>query len=82
MEASMHAIRVHEFGGPEMLRYEEVPRAESGPGEVLIRVEAAGVNPSECCKRTGFANIPGNLRPKNLVLPCTPGSDVSGIVAA
>ena len=41
----MKAIRVHEFGGPEVLRLEEVPTPQPGPGEVLIRMHAIGVNP-------------------------------------
>lgn len=42
---TMRAIRLHEHGGPEVLRYEEVPLPEVGPGEVLVRVHAVGVNP-------------------------------------
>lgn len=42
---TMRAIRLHEHGGPDVLRYEEVPIPEPGPGEVLVRVHAAGVNP-------------------------------------
>ncbi|TIT59163.1 MAG: NADP-dependent oxidoreductase, partial [Mesorhizobium sp.] len=39
----MMAWRVHEFGGPEVMRFEQIPRPNPGPGEVLIKVEAAGV---------------------------------------
>lgn len=42
---TMKAIRLHGFGGPEVLRHEEVPVPEPGPGEVLVRVHAAGLNP-------------------------------------
>lgn len=42
---TMKAIRLHEFGGPEVLRYDDVPVPEPGPGEVLVRVHAVGVNP-------------------------------------
>lgn len=42
---TMRAVRIYEYGGPEVMRYEDVPRPEPGPGEVLIRVHAAGVNP-------------------------------------
>ncbi len=76
----MKAVRLHAFGGPEVLRYEEVPLPEPGPGEVLIRVHAAGLNPPDWYARTGFANIPEAVRPK-LRLPFVPGSDVSGVVA-
>lgn len=40
---TMRASRLHEFGGPEVLRYEEVPVPDLGPGEVLVRVHAVGV---------------------------------------
>jgi len=49
----MKAIRVHEFGGPEVLRLEEVPTPEPGPGEVLVRMHAIGVNPVETYIRAG-----------------------------
>jgi NADPH:quinone reductase-like Zn-dependent oxidoreductase len=78
---TMKAVRVHAFGGPEVLTYEEVPRPEPGPGEVLIRVHAAGVNPPDWYARNGFANFPEAMRP-DLRLPFTPGSDVSGVVTA
>ena len=41
----MKAIRVTAFGGPEVLKLEEVPTPQPGPGEVLVRIRAAGVNP-------------------------------------
>ncbi|MGH8608988.1 MAG: NADP-dependent oxidoreductase, partial [Gammaproteobacteria bacterium] len=40
---TMKAVRIHSYGGPEVLQYEEAPRPKSAPGEVLIRVHAAGV---------------------------------------
>lgn len=49
----MKAVRVHEFGGPEVLRYENVPVPEPGPGEVRIRIEASGVNFVDTYQRTG-----------------------------
>ncbi|WP_250906270.1 NADP-dependent oxidoreductase [Nonomuraea sp. NEAU-A123] len=77
----MKAVRLHAFGGPEVLTYEEVPPPEPGPGEVLIRVHAAGLNPPDWYARANFANIPEAMRltPR---LPFTPGSDVSGVVVA
>ncbi|WP_205718686.1 hypothetical protein [Actinomadura sp. WMMA1423] len=45
--ATMRAARVHDFGGPEVIRCERVPRPAPGPGEVLLRVAAAGSNPSD-----------------------------------
>ncbi|MGW0803992.1 NADP-dependent oxidoreductase [Nonomuraea sp. NPDC002799] len=81
MPATMNAVRLHAFGGPEVLTYEEVPRPEPGPGEVLVRVHAVGLNPPDWYARTGYANIPEDVRPE-VPLPYIPGSDVSGVVAA
>lgn len=72
----MRAIRVHQIGGPEVLRVEEVPDPRPGPGEVLIRVRAAGVNPVETYIRSGTQG----RAPKKL--PYTPGSDAAGIIEA
>src|SRR5438034_6888854 len=69
----MKAIRVHEFGGPEVLRVEEVPTPEPGPGEVLVRMHAIGVNPVETYIRAGtYAYKPA--------LPYAPGNDGAGVV--
>jgi NADPH2:quinone reductase len=69
------AIRVHQFGGPEVLRLEEVPDPQPGPGHVVVRVHAAGVNPVEAYIRTGTYAAKPNL-------PYTPGSDAGGVVVA
>ena len=69
----MKAIRVHGFGGPEVLRLEEVPTPQPGPGEVLVRMQAIGVNPVETYIRAGkYARLPA--------LPYTPGNDGAGVV--
>ncbi|MFZ0704749.1 MAG: NADPH:quinone reductase [Candidatus Korobacteraceae bacterium] len=69
----MKAIRVHEFGGPEVMKLEEVPDLVAGPGQVVIDVKAVGVNPVESYIRTGtYATKPN--------LPYTPGNDVAGVV--
>jgi len=69
----MKAIRVHGFGGPEVLRLEEVPTPQPGPGEVLVRMHAIGVNPVETYIRAGkYARLPA--------LPYTPGNDGAGVV--
>jgi NADPH:quinone reductase len=69
----MKAIRVHEFGGPEVLRLEEVPTPKPGPGEVLVRMHSTGVNPVETYIRAGkYARLPE--------LPYTPGNDGAGLV--
>jgi hypothetical protein len=49
----MKAIRVHEFGGPEVLKLEEVPTPKPSAGEVLVRIHAAGVNPYDTYMRAG-----------------------------
>ena len=69
----MKAIRVHEFGGPEALKLEEVSTPKPGPGEVLVRVHAAGVNPYDTYMRAGTYAV----KPP---LPYTPGSDAAGVV--
>jgi NADPH2:quinone reductase len=71
----MRAIRVHEFGGPEVLRAEESPVPQLAAGQVLVRVKAAGVNPVETYMRSGTYAIKPSL-------PWTPGSDSGGIVEA
>jgi NADPH:quinone reductase-like Zn-dependent oxidoreductase len=50
----MKAIVVHQYGGPEVLKFEDYPDPEPGPGEVLVRVAAAGVNPIDCKRRAGL----------------------------
>ncbi|MFD8719189.1 NADP-dependent oxidoreductase [Streptomyces sp. NPDC059629] len=78
---TMMAIRLHEHGGPEVLGYDEVAVPEPGPGEVLVRVHAVGVNPPDWYLRDGLSNIPPEVRPK-FGLPVIPGTDVSGVVEA
>jgi NADPH2:quinone reductase len=68
----MKAIRVHAFGGPEVLALEDVPQPEVGPGLVLVRVKAVGVNPVDVSIRNGAY--------KNVVPPYIPGSDAAGVV--
>jgi NADPH2:quinone reductase len=69
----MKAIRVKEFGAPEVLRIEEVADLEPGRDEVLVRIAAAGINPVETYIRSGnYARLP--------LLPYTPGSDGAGTI--
>jgi NADPH:quinone reductase-like Zn-dependent oxidoreductase len=70
----MKAVRIHSLGGPEVLTIEEVPRPETGPGQVMVRVHAAGVNPVDWKIRQGLLG--------DQVLPQTMGSDFSGVVEA
>lgn len=71
----MKAIRVSEYGGPAVLKIEEIPTPAPGPRQVLLRHHAVGVNPVDTYLR---ANI-DNRGPK---LPYTPGSDAAGVVEA
>jgi NADPH2:quinone reductase len=71
----MKAIRVHQFGGPEVLKVEEVPTPKPDTGQVLVRVRAIGVNPYDTYMRAGTYAI----KPP---LPYTPGSDAAGTVEA
>ncbi|HEY5958589.1 MAG TPA: NADP-dependent oxidoreductase [Polyangiaceae bacterium] len=77
----MKAIRVHEFGGPEVLRYDDVPVPELKPGEVLVRARAVGINPPDWYLREGYKALPPEWRPQ-VPLPSIPGTDVSGVVEA
>lgn len=72
---TMKAIRLSEYGPASVLRYEDAPRPEAGPGEVLVRVSAAGVNPIDWKFRAGYLQqmIPVSL-------PWIPGFDFSGMV--
>jgi len=78
---TMKAIQIHEHGGPEVLSYDEVPVPDPGPGEVLVRVCAAGINPPDWYVRDGMTILPPEFRPK-FDLPLTPGTDISGVVEA
>lgn len=69
----MKAIRVHQFGGPEVMHLEEVPDPKPSAGQVVVRIGAAGVNPVETYVRAGaYARLPN--------LPYTPGSDGGGTI--
>ncbi|WP_030158008.1 zinc-binding dehydrogenase [Glycomyces sp. NRRL B-16210] len=74
----MHAIRQHEFGGPEVLVYEEVPDPVPGPGQVRIEARAAGVHLLDATFRSGDPNGPYPLPD----LPMIPGRESAGIVDA
>src|SRR5689334_8865082 len=72
---TMMAWRVHEFGPPEVMRLERVPRPEPHPDEVLVKVRAAGVGPWDGWIRAGKSALPQPL-------PLTLGSDLSGEIVA
>src|SRR3954454_21113955 len=67
----MKAIRVHQPGGPEELRIEEAPTPKPGAEDVIVKLEAAGVNFIDVYHRTGLYKLP---------LPFTPGMEGAGIV--
>lgn len=75
----MHAVRLHEFGPAENLRYEEVPDPVPGPGQVRVRVHAAGVHLVDTLLRAGPAAGGPFPAPE---LPTIPGREVAGVVDA
>lgn len=81
MSAMMKAVQLHAFGGPEVLRYEEVAMPLLKAGEVLVRVHAVGVNPPDWYLRDGYRMLPPDWQPV-VDFPLILGSDISGVVAA
>ena len=71
----MKAVAVHEYGGPEVLKYEDVPRPEPKDNEILVRVIAAGVNPVDGMIRSGMF-----AKHEKAAFPMVPGADIAGIV--
>jgi NADPH:quinone reductase len=71
----MKAIRVYAFGEPDVMRLEEVPDPTPGPGQVVVRVHAVGVNPVDAYIRAGLYN-------REAPVPYTPGSDAAGVIEA
>ena len=77
LPTSMKAIRAHDRGGPEVLRYEDAPVPTPGAGEMLVQVYAAGVNPVD------WKVVRGGGRGRNAQSsPLIPGYDVAGVVRA
>ena len=73
--SSMKAVRIHSYGGPDVLIYEDAPRPMPAQGEVLIRVLATSVNPFDCAVRAGY--MAGYF---NYTFPLIIGTDVSGVI--
>ena len=71
----MKAIRAHEYGGPAVMKIEDVPDPKAGPGEVVVHVRAAGINPVD-------AYILSGTYPRKPPLPYTPGQDGAGEVVS
>lgn len=71
----MKAVRIHTFGGPEVLKCEDVPKPQARTSEALVRVKAAGVNPIDWKVRAGYRKeMLGDM------LPLTLGVDMAGVV--
>jgi NADPH:quinone reductase-like Zn-dependent oxidoreductase len=75
--STMKAVRIHAYGGTDVLAYEDAPRPTAGAGEVLIRVYATSVNPFDCAVRAGYTSSYFQYN-----LPLILGVDVSGVVEA
>src|SRR5262245_36233061 len=73
---SMKAVRIHAYGGPEALVYEDAPQPAIGANEVLVRVHAAALNPVDRFTRAGYLQGVANFS-----LPFIPGLDLAGVVA-
>jgi NADPH:quinone reductase-like Zn-dependent oxidoreductase len=74
-KAVMKAVRIHAFGGPEVLRYEDAPRPVAEAGELLVRIHASAVNPADWKFRNGLFGM-------DAPLPLTLGFDFSGVIEA
>ena len=72
----MKAIRIHEFGNEDVLRYEDAPKPEHGPRDILIKIEAASLNHADLSQRQG------NYRGGAAALPIIPGLEFAGVVEA
>ncbi len=71
----MKAIRVHQFGGPEVMKLEDVPAPKPAAGQLLVRLRAIGVNPVDTYVRSGGYTV-------NITFPFIPGSDGAGVIEA
>lgn len=81
MSEVMKAVRLHAFGGPEVLVYEDAPKPQVKPGEALVRVHAVGVNPPDWYLREGYKMLPPEWQPE-MTFPIIPGTDISGVIEA
>ena len=79
MPKMMKAVRQHAFGGPEVMRYEDAPIPDPGPGEIRVRVHAVGINPPDWYLRDGYRMLPPEWQPQ-ISFPVILGTDISGVV--
>ncbi|MDC6390622.1 NADP-dependent oxidoreductase [Maribacter sp. PR1] len=77
----MKVIQQHEFGRPEVLRYEDAPIPQLKQGEVLVRTHAIGLNPPDWYLREGYKMLPPEWQPK-VQFPILLGTDISGVIEA
>ncbi|MDH3603932.1 MAG: alcohol dehydrogenase catalytic domain-containing protein, partial [Candidatus Tectomicrobia bacterium] len=77
----MKAVRIHEFGGPEVMQYEEVPTPTPGAGQVLVKLAASGLNFIDVYQRTGLYpnDLPYGLGLEGSGTVAAVGSEVSGL---
>src|SRR5215471_9303590 len=75
VKPAMKAVVIHEYGGPEVLKYEDIPRPEPKDDQLLVRVIAAGVNPVDGMIRSGMFDKEGSRS-----FPIILGGDVAGVV--
>jgi NADPH:quinone reductase-like Zn-dependent oxidoreductase len=80
-DRKMKAIVQYEFGGPEVLKYEETLIPELKPGEVRVRVHAIGLNPPDWYLRDGYKMLPPEWQPQ-VDFPVILGTDISGVIEA
>ena len=73
LNVEMKAVRIHRFGGPEVIHIEDIPKPVPNAREVVVKVEAAGVGPWDALIRRGDSALPQTL-------PLTLGSDFSGVI--
>lgn len=77
----MKVVQQHEFGGPEVLHYQDAPIPELKQGEVLVRVHAVGLNPPDWYLRDGYKMLPPEWQPE-VQFPVILGTDISGVIEA
>lgn len=77
----MKAVRQHEFGGPEVLLYEDAPVPVLNKGEVRVKVSAIGLNPPDWYLRDGYKMLPPEWQPK-VPFPIILGTDISGVIVS
>jgi len=77
----MKAVRQHEFGGPEVLLYEDAPVPALNKGEVRVKVSAIGLNPPDWYLRDGYKMLPPEWQPK-VPFPIILGTDISGVIVS